>query len=762
MRDLLRTDAFPYGSQYYRAPSPPPEDWDRDLGRMAALGFNMVKFWAQWRWNHPEEDCFYFDDLDRLMDLSAGHGLQVMLNTIVDVAPAWIYRKYPDASMVTLDGRRIGPQTQPHRQIGGLGLCLCHEEAVGHMYRFLEATVERYRDHPALAVWNVGSEPELTQSMAEMRLWADDAAKIGDMLDYNEHSIRAFKRWLEKKYGTVDRLNLAWNRNYASFDEAEVPKTRNTFNDVIDWRMFFVDVLGENVRRRFEVAERADGGRHPLMCHHVFIQGFPVTSTANDPWNVGQYGDLHGFTQMDDPMMHDILRSCARGKPVMSAEMLMLMGYTLRLPRAIDADDVRRHVFTGVAANLKGFLFWQYRPELLGREAPTWGLSHLDGSGTPWLDAFAEVGRVLQENKKFLLDAAQRPAEVAIVYNPENQIFAWAATGNEKTATDSLLGVHRALYDRSFNVDFVHPKDFTPEVLDRYRVIVAPFPYLMNEVLASRLEAWVAAGGVLVGEAYFAGWDLEHGRHHTTVPGYGLHEVFGVRQKNAEPAQDHDFLLLHGAVRAGRGAAVRPGLNEAAHGSGFVVAQPYDPTDALGQVEITLARDLPGLAAGAKVYGAMVKETFFVERADVLATYADGEAAVTMAAYGEGRAVLVGSYVGLAFQRLGYASNAALVAGLVDAALADRGARIERPHVAGGEAIRVDVLAADGDGAMVIVQNNTGRAVEATIRLPEAAGGALAEQFGGEAPVCEGRLMTVALKPKEVRVYRVVEAGGAA
>src|SRR5690606_29387047 len=274
------------------------------------------------------EDRFYFDDIDQLMDLSAKHGLRVMLNTIVDVAPAWIYRQYPDASMVTLDGRRIGPQTQPHRQIGGLGLCLNHDEAVEHMMRFLRTTFDRYRDHPALEIWNVGSEPELTQSMAEMRLWADDASKIGDMLDFNEHAIRAFKRWLTHKYGgDVARLNVAWNRNYTSFDEAAVPKPRNTFYDVIDWRMFFLHGLGENVRRRFEVAARVDGGRHPLMCHHVFVQGFPVTSTASDPWNVGQYGDLHGFTQMDDPMMHDILRSCARGKPVMSAEMLMLMGY---------------------------------------------------------------------------------------------------------------------------------------------------------------------------------------------------------------------------------------------------------------------------------------------------------------------------------------------------------------------------------------------------------------------------------------------------
>ncbi|MBT8401529.1 MAG: beta-galactosidase, partial [Rhodothermia bacterium] len=418
LRPLLKGTYYPYGSQYYRAPSPPPEDWEDDLSRMADLGFNTVKFWVQWRWNHPEENRFYFDDIDRLMDLSEKYGLKVMLNTIVDVAPAWIYSKYSDASMLTLDGRRIGPQTQSHRQIGGLGVCLNHDGVMNHMFEFLKATFERYSEHPALEIWNVASEPELTQSMSEMRLYADDASKMGDMLCFCDHCILAFRRWLEKKYGTVEQLNAVWNRNYTSFDEAEVPKTRNTFNDVIDWRMFFVDVLGENVRRRFEIAREADRGRHPLMCHHVFIQGFPVISTANDPWNVGKLGDLHGFTQMDDAMMHDVLRSCARGKPVLSAEMLMLMGYTLNLHKRIDANDIKRHVFTGVAANLKGFVFWQYRPEMLGREAPAWGLSHLDGSTTPWLESFAEVGRALSDRQEFFHGATNRfPADVAILYS---------------------------------------------------------------------------------------------------------------------------------------------------------------------------------------------------------------------------------------------------------------------------------------------------------------------------------------------------------
>ncbi len=711
MRALLRSSYVPFGSQYYRAPSPRPEDWARDLDHMARLGFTMVKYWLQWRWNHPEEDRFYWDDVDRLMDLAAERDLRVMLNTIVDVGPAWIYRRYPDASMVTLSGRPVGPQTQPHRQIGGLGLCLHHEAVQDHCFRWLEAAVRRYTDHPALEIWNVGSEPELTQSMAELRLWADDASKLGDMLDYNEHAVRAFKRWLERKYeGDLDRLNTAWNRNYRSFEEVEVPRTRNTFNDVVDWRMFFVDSLGAHVGRRFEVAKAADGGKHPLMCHHVFVQGFPVTSTASDPWNVGRFGDLHGITQMDDPMMCDVLRSCARGKPVISAEMLMLMGYTLDLPEAISADDVKRNVFTGVAANLKGFLFWQFRPETLGREAPTWGLAHLDGSSTPWLEAFAEVGQVLQRNADFILDAKPADAEVAVLYSPPNQVFAWAATGNEKTATDAVLGAHAALYERNHVVDLVHPSEIEAGVLDRYRVLVCPFPYWLSAAIAEKLRAWVEAGGTLIGEAYFAGWDVEEGRHHTTVPGYELHEVFGVRQKNAvPPAAD-------------------------------------------GRVEIIAGPGLAHLAEGERVYGMLAQETFFVEGAEVLARFADGEAAVTRHRYGKGQGILVGSYVACPYRREGHEANGALLASLVE--LAGLGAR---PEVEGGR-VRVDVLATEAGERMVILQNLEAEPVGASVTVPVPLDGEAEEQFGKAAltwtPSGEGAAASVRLAPREVRVYR--------
>jgi beta-galactosidase len=749
MYKITESKYFPYGTQYYRAPSPHESEWETDLKNMSRLGFNTVKFWVQWRWNNPAEGEYYFDDIDRLMDLAKKYDLRVMLNTIFDVAPAWIYTKYPDASMITLGGKVIGPQTQPHRQIGGLGYCFNHDGVVKHFFEFLQTTVERYKDHPALEIWNVGSEPELTSSMSEMRLYADNAEKINDMLCYCNNCRTKFRLWLKEKYKSIDALNISWNRNYRSFDQAELPKTRNTFNDIIDWRMFFVHTIGENVRRRFETARDIDNGKHPLMCHHVFIQGFPVTSTANDPWNVGQYGDLHGFTQMDDAMMIDILRSCAKDKPVISAEMLMLMGYTLDLPKYIDANDIKRHIFSGIAGNLKGFIFWQYRPEILGREAPTWGLTYLDGSETPWLKSFSEIGLALQKNNKFLMKAEPKMADVALLYNPEIQVFAWASTGNEKTATNSLLGYHKALYKNNYTVDFVHPKEIKKGILNNYKVLVVPFPYCLDKEVCAQIESFVKNGGVLIGEANFAAWNMEAGHHEKVIPGYGLNKVFGTRQGLVEPpnlnritrfgiTKDYSYKRKDEKVK-------NHFVTEYLTISGDTISNDRDG------VRIVIKKDLGSIHIQDEIRGSLIKETLIPEGAEVIAQFDTGEAAVTINKYGKGKAVLFGSYIGLASLNKENENNADFIAGIIENS-SSAGKNAE-----GSDKIRTDILTS-GKEVMVIVQNLTMDYIHENINIPIDKITSLKEQFDESTiditPSKNGSYLSVILEPKEVKVYR--------
>src|SRR5690606_15758045 len=181
-------------------------------------------------------------------------------------------------------------------------------------------------------------------------------------------------------------------------------------------------------------------------------------------------------------------------------------------------------------------------------------------------------------------------------------------------------------------------------------------------------------------------------------------------------------------------------------------SQPVDPSGGLGQVEITATEDLPFFPRGRKAYGALVKETFFVEGADVLATYADGEAAVTRHAYGDGQAILIGSYVGLLHQRKDVTANGDLLAGLVEHAV-----RLERPSTVGDGRVRVDVLE-HGDDAMVIVRNLESRPVTASVTAPGLRAGAWTELFGGDVLEATaaggGAAFVVTLGPDEVQVYR--------
>ena len=92
---MKKGNDFIFGTQYYRAPTPEEQCWEHDFKKMSSLGMNTVKFWAQWRWSHRAEDKFYFDDLDRLMDLSASNNMKVTINVIFDVAPIWLYSARP-------------------------------------------------------------------------------------------------------------------------------------------------------------------------------------------------------------------------------------------------------------------------------------------------------------------------------------------------------------------------------------------------------------------------------------------------------------------------------------------------------------------------------------------------------------------------------------------------------------------------------------------------------------------------------------------
>jgi beta-galactosidase len=173
---------------------------------------------------------------------------------------------------------------------------------------------------------------------------------------------------------------------------------------------------------------------------------------------------------------------------------------------------------------------------------------------------------------------------------------------------DSLEGVHRAFFEEQIPVDFVHPMDVAGDKLNQYKIMFLPFPVMLSRNVAEGVQRYIRDGGTVVAEARLA-WNDERGFSSDEVPGMGLAEVFGAREKVIRPVEKPEVIVEAHAGLAG----CAPGTRAAA----TAFEEELEP--------------LPG--------------------ARVLARFADGAPAIVENSYGKGKAILVGTFLAMAYQR---------------------------------------------------------------------------------------------------------------
>ncbi|GHH67162.1 beta-galactosidase [Streptosporangium violaceochromogenes] len=226
---LTRVPGLLFGGDYN--PEQWPEHvWDEDVRLMAEAGVNMATV-AVFSWSRlePRRGEYEFGWLDRIMDLLHEHGVAADLATATATPPPWLVREHPGVLPVDAAGTRLD---------FGSRQSYCPSSPV-----FREATVrlarvmaERYREHPALAMWHISNE------------YADHTLEC-----FCEESARHFRRWLSARHGSIDGLNAAWGtscwgQHYTSYDQVNPPrKAPGPVNpaQVLDWRRFCSDALLE-------------------------------------------------------------------------------------------------------------------------------------------------------------------------------------------------------------------------------------------------------------------------------------------------------------------------------------------------------------------------------------------------------------------------------------------------------------------------------------------------------------------------------------
>ena len=536
-------DHIVYGTQYYRAPTPLPDEWEADLEKAAAANLEAIQLRVQWRWHERRKGEFFHDDNDRLFDLAEKVGLKVIVKFMMENAPEWLYREY-DCHRVDNEGIRIPGGAAAAYYVGGWVPCFDHPGVRDEGTRFINAVVDRYRDRDALIAWNAWNEP-LVRPFGECCC---------------EHSQESFRNWLRSQWHTIEAFNEFTGKAWGDWEEVSAPRlySRSStmfgsdFTELYFWKKWAMWACADRVRWVHDAVKARDSSR-PCYAH---VGGASILQIilafATDDHQVAEGVDFYGSSLVSpllsegtpdtpeyDAGIWNISLVCDWMRAVSPDYWINeIYNYVGRWPEmnVMDADLYYRNLLC-VAHGARGLVYWQFHMERLGSESEDNGLVTIAGEPTERLEQAGEIGAFLKEHGEALREAVVPPADVTIVYDVSCDLLAAIQhayfTGEDfNHHLDSpykvaLRGLYLHLWHLGLTADFVDARDH--QKLLNAKVVFLPYAIVLTEALQETLRRFVEEGGILVSDPC-PGLRAENTWVSPHCPPPLLREVFGCRQ----------------------------------------------------------------------------------------------------------------------------------------------------------------------------------------------------------------------------------------
>ncbi|GAA1499818.1 beta-galactosidase [Dactylosporangium maewongense] len=461
-----------------------PEQWDRavwdeDVALMREAGVNLVTVGVfAWASLEPSPGRFTFEWLDEVMDLLHANGISVDLATPTAAPPVWLSHGHPEVLPVMEDGEVFGfgnrmhydPTSPRYRE---------------HAARITTALAERYSHHPALAMWHIGNE-------------------YGPVA-YTPSAAAAFRAWLRRRYGDLDALNAAWyttfwSQRYTAWEQVNPPEEPRSWSNParrLDFHRFASDALLECFVMERDIV-RAHRDDLPV------VTNFMRFHRGADLWRWAPHVDAAALDIYPDPgqpdahvaaaLNFDLMRSL-RGEPWLLMEQAAGAVSQWRVNHAKRPGLMRLGSYQAVAHGADSVLFFQWRAGRGGHER--FHSAMLPHSGTR-ARTWREVAALGAELPRIAAVAGTGPrAEVAVLFDWNAWWGLEVTHGLPRNDFDypaTVTAHYRPLLEAHHAVDLV---SFGSE-LGRYRVVVVPNAYLVDDRCAAALEDFAAAGGTVL------------------------------------------------------------------------------------------------------------------------------------------------------------------------------------------------------------------------------------------------------------------------
>ena len=470
-----------YGACYY------PEYWtDKQVAEhvrlMKKAQFNVVRM-GEFAWCkfEPLEGQYEFDWLDSTIERLHREGISTVLCTPTCIPPMWVYGKYPDILIVDRDGRQVQPGSR----------CHCCKNAPAYI-ELCDRIVEQVAEHYAAAEGVIGWQ-------TDNEFGCHDSTRC-----YCSHCERAFRAWLERKYGSVEAVNEAWGTSFWGFDfnewdEIPLPRRMSVGPNPSHWLdfvRFSSDTQVQFQRRQYAMLKERCPDHfvtHNYMGRFPDIDYYKLSEHVDFPsWD--NYPDRHG-DPFEVSYAHEITRSF-RGKYWVMEQKSGPTGSSDDglLGEQPERGEIRRWAWQALANGADAVVYFRWQACTGGAEQYWHGI--LDHDGLP-RRRFREVGRVGKEFAQIAeyLEGTRVESKVALIRDFDTLwSFERQPTAPGFDYDRHCFDLYRAVKRTGHTCDIIAPDaDFGP-----YRVVLAPSLSIVDGELAQRLEAFVRDGGTLV------------------------------------------------------------------------------------------------------------------------------------------------------------------------------------------------------------------------------------------------------------------------
>ena len=493
---------MPIGAYYY------PEHWDesqweRDIKRMADLGFSFTHF-AEFAWSRlePEEGKFDFEWLDKCVALADKYGLKVIMCTPSPTPPAWLTEKHPEV-LVTLED---GFQVKHGMRLNANGLNPVYQY---YVKRIIEKMADRYGHSSVICGWQLDNEPHYE-----------------GLYDYSPFVKSEFQKWLKRKYTTIENLNDAWGGAFWSyefnhFEQIDLPNPKEHNNNPhakIDFKRYSADAIAAALRFQAEILRGKISSSQWITTNFAYYKFLPSVDLfrSRHDLDFASHTMYLLSTSLNYPQGHLATRLGSGMELSFSSELARsIEGYTgiMELqPGQIDwgawnsqplPGAVRMWIWHSFGLGDKFVCTYRFRQPLFGAEQFHKGIMEPDGvtlspGGKEFVTALAEIAALPKLSQKEIETSDDlQSRSTAFLWKQDNLMSLETVKLTQQWDTwDHYYSYYQKLKTMGAPVTFIQETDEFD--VEKYPFMIAPAYEMVDDALIAKWEQYVANGGNLI------------------------------------------------------------------------------------------------------------------------------------------------------------------------------------------------------------------------------------------------------------------------